>query len=326
MNKRIRNVFFLIGLVAVVFLMINLDLSLASLQNLLKQAGVYFPLILILWVAIYAINTLSWKQLLKGLDSGHIPFKVLYKITVSGFALNYVTPGGLNGGEAYRILALKPYVGVARASSSTLLYSILHIASHLLFWFIGAFILLFYSLPWTYNLIIGLVLISSLVLLWLFSLVMKKGAMHLLSVLLVRIPRLGSRVERFELKYRDTLLRIDEEVREVYLHRPKAFRNTLALEFAARLVGCLEISLLMIPLLGLQSFLVAYLVMAIASLMANLLFFMPMQLGGREGGFTLAFSLLGYSAQYGLFVGLLVRLRELVWILVGVLLIHKEKE
>ena len=106
MNKRIRNVFFLIGLVAVVFLMINLDLSLASLQNLLKQAGVYFPLILILWVAIYAINTLSWKQLLKGLDSGHIPFKVLYKITVSGFALNYVTPGGLNGGVAYRILAL----------------------------------------------------------------------------------------------------------------------------------------------------------------------------------------------------------------------------
>lgn len=326
MNKSIRNLFFLIGLAAVVFMMVGLDLSLASLHNLLKQAGIYFPLVLVLWVVIYGINTLSWKQLLGGLGSPAIPFKVLYKITVSGFALNYVTPGGLNGGEAYRILALKPYVGVARASSSTLLYSILHIASHLLFWSFGALALLLYTLPWTYYLVIGVVLVCCLLLLWLFTLVMKKGTIHLLSIILLKIPRLGAHIGRFELKHKDTLVRIDDEVREVYLHRPKAFRNTLALEFLARLVGCLEISLLMVPLIGLQTFLIAYLVMAIASLMANLLFFVPMQLGGREGGFTLAFSVLGYSAQYGLFVGLLVRLRELIWIAIGVLLIHKERD
>ncbi len=56
-----------------------------------------------------------------------------------------------------------------------------------------------------------------------------------------------------------------------------------------------------------------------------MLFFMPLQLGGREGGFLMSVTGLGLSASAGVFVALLVRIRELIWTAVGLLLIKLER-
>ena len=52
----------------------------------------------------------------------------------------------------------------------------------------------------------------------------------------------------------------------------------------------------------------------------NLLFFLPMQLGGREGGFALAVGGLSLSGAYGVYAALITRVREMVWIVIGLAL------
>ena len=68
------------------------------------------------------------------------------------------------------------------------------------------------------------------------------------------------------------------------------------------------------------------LIYAFTTLFANMLFFMPLQLGGREGGFLMSTEGLGMTAQAGIFVGLLVRIRELIWTAIGLLLIKFDKK
>ena len=60
--------------------------------------------------------------------------------------------------------------------------------------------------------------------------------------------------------------------------------------------------------------------MAFTSLFANIFFFSPMQLGVREGGFAISVDRLSIPGAYGLYTGLLTRVRELVWIIIGVAL------
>lgn len=74
------------------------------------------------------------------------------------------------------------------------------------------------------------------------------------------------------------------------------------------------------------TFLQSVLILAFTSLFANLLFFLPLQLGGREGGFVMSTAGLSLSAGAGIFVALIVRIRELIWTAIGLLLINLEKK
>ena len=113
MKNKYRNIFLGFGIIAVVIMLFTFDMSYEELWSSLKRAGYYLPLVLLLWLFIYLINTLSWYIIIRsGGERGGLTFTRLYKFTVSGFALNYVTPVGLMGGEPYRIMELTPYIGV----------------------------------------------------------------------------------------------------------------------------------------------------------------------------------------------------------------------
>ena len=129
MKNKYRNIFLAFGIVAVLIMIFTFDMDYQELWANLKRAGVYLPLVLLLWLFVYLINTTSWYIIIRSGGKPGFSFARLYKFTVTGFALNYVTPVGLIGGEPYRIMELKPYIGVERATSSVILYVMMHIFS-----------------------------------------------------------------------------------------------------------------------------------------------------------------------------------------------------
>lgn len=73
------------------------------------------------------------------------------------------------------------------------------------------------------------------------------------------------------------------------------------------------------------TFLHSILILAFTTLFANLIGFLPMQIGVQEGGFVISIAALGLSAALGIFVSIICRVREIIWILIGILLIKTDK-
>ena len=110
--------------------------------------------------------------------------------------------------------------------------------------------------------------------------------------------------------------------------RPKLYKVVL-LEYSTRVLESVEYLLIFLHL-GINIHLTGgILVLTFASLIGNLLFFIPMQAGTREGGIVLALDCLGFDLESAVMGGLVFRIRDILCIAVGILLIAiggKKKE
>lgn len=321
MKDKVRNIFWFFGIFAIVVMLCTFDMDYQELWQNLRKAGIWFPAVILLWLFIYLLNALSWYIIIRDGKHAPVPFWKVYKLTVSGFALNYATPVGLMGGEPYRIMELTPYVGGSKATSSVILYVMMHIFSHFCFWM---FSVLLYLVLEPLNLGMGIVLaivgVCCLLAIYFFMKGYKNGMAVRTIRLLCHVPFAKKWANRFLVERKDALERVDAQIAELHRQRKTTFYASLGLEFLARIVGCVEVLFILNILTSNVSFLSCVLIMAFTSLFANLFFFSPMQLGAREGGFALATGGLAIPSAFGIYTGLIIRVRELIWIVIGVLL------
>lgn len=327
MKKKYQNLFFLFGIVMLAVMLTQLDYR--QVWDGLKSAGYWFFAVVALWAFLYMFNTATWYIIIK--SGSNEPTKInffwLYKITVSGFALNYTTPCGLMGGEPYRVMSLSPKIGPERASSSVILYAMTHIFSHFLFWILS---ILIYLLTEPLNFFMGIILTSAgafcLLGVWFFIKGYRKGMAVRLMNLLKHIPGAKKWARGFVERHKEQLDTIDSQIAALHNQNRKSFVSAVFLELACRFCSAFEIMFILLVLTADVSFAQCVLIFAFTSLFANLLFFIPLQLGGREGGFIMSTAGLALSASAGIFVALIVRIRELIWTAIGLLLINLEKK
>jgi len=320
-NNRYRNIFLLIGVIAIVIMLFTFDMKYDELLANLKRAGFWFPAVILLWVFIYMINAFSWYIIICDNEENRVPFLKVYKYTITGFALNYATPIGLMGGEPYRIMELTPYVGVSKATSSVILYVMMHIFAHFCFWFSSIFLFIFlYPVSPVMGAILTLAGAFCLFFIYFFVKGYKNGMAVKALSLCKKTPFLKKWAIRFASEKKETLERIDSQIAELHKQRKKTFYTALALEFTTRVIGSLEVFFILKILTPDVNFLACVLIMAFTTLFSNLFFFLPMQLGAREGGMAIATGGLSLTGAFGIYTGLITRVRELIWIGIGMML------
>ena len=266
---------------------------------------------ILVWAVGYLLNAAAFRHVLIGTGT-RLSYLETLGVTISGYALNYITPFGLLGGEPYRVWVLKRTMGIERATQGVVLYSMMHIASHFLFWILAAFVALATAtisrgqdrIGWDETIwVAGLMLVCAMLL-----------------FLFWRLYRRGIALKFMRRWVNWSLL-------DPSLLPSGRFIRALLLELSSRLVNVIEYWLVM-QALGYSSFgyADALLVVAFCSLFANILFFSPMQIGTREGGILLAlqYLLTGQLLPVALTISFATRIREFFWIAVGLAIMKRK--
>ena len=312
-SRTMHVLFFVAGAVALTILILRADPHrlLADVRN----AGWAVPAIVGVYGIVYALNTVAWR--LTMIEAPRLSLPRAYAINVAAFAMKYMTPFASIGGEPFKIVAAAQWMGTCNAVASVLNYRLVHMQAHLLVFLTGvglAFALLpagAIATPLLVFIAVVLVVLAAL----LFA-VHREGVLERLLGLMERLPLLD-RVARRAGPRRAALIEVDRQLIAFYGANPGRYYGSLAFEYGARVFSMFEFFIIARAVGHPVSFGTAFLIGGFSSLVVNLFFFMPFNVGSKEGGLYFIFGVLGLPARLGVAAAVLSRLRELSWIAIG---------
>ncbi len=316
-----NKVFFTVGVVGVIVMLMSTDFSQVDWSGtVLRLMPLWLPSLLCLWGVIYVLHALGY-GIIMGWRGKNIPFTRLLRVSISGFALNHVTPVGLVGGEFYRIMEMKPALGTEKAVASTLTFTVMNTFSHVMFWFTGAVLYIVSGCPGSWVVTAGVILMAlacgaGIVL---FLRYCKRGLVVSLMNLLGKLPLVGEKVVALIEKKADQFEEIDRDM-EAFYQRHWDFWVTTVVEYTARLLEAAEFWLIFLALDLNVPFIYCVVALSCASLVGNLLAFIPMQIGTREMGLALAMSWVGLASPLSLTASIMSRIREIIYTAAGTLM------
>lgn len=321
-KPRIWNkVFFIVGVVGVVVMLYSTDFSPVDWSGtVFRLMPLWLPSLLCLWGVIYVLHALGY-GIIMGWRGKGIPFMQLLRVTISGFALNHVTPCGLVGGEFYRVMEMKPALGTEKAVASTLTFTVMNTFSHVMFWFTGAVLYIVSGCPGSWVVTAGVVLMAlacgaGIVLFFRYC---QRGLVVSLMNLLGKLPLVGEKIVALLEKKADQFEEIDQDM-EAFYRRHGDFWTTTIVEYTARLLEAAEFWLIFLALDLNVPYVYCVVALSCASLVGNLLAFIPMQIGTREMGLALAMSWVGLASPLSLTASIMSRIREIIYTAAGTLM------
>ena len=317
-GRRLQLSLFAVG--TALFGYVIATIGVGQLWDNARATGWMIVPILLLYGLVFACNAGALRLVLRE-EPGRPGFARTWAIVAAGSAMNFVTPLANVGGEPYRIAALAPWVGGLRAAGAVVLHTMLRYLSFFLVW-LTALVLGLVFLPHrpavVALLLAGIVGVGALAGLLLTG--SRRGLLEALLDLLHRLPGLGRVARRLETR-RPDLAAADRQITDFYHRRPGHFVQALLLEYASRCLFMLELCLIGLSVGIPISYPKAFVIGGLEALVTNVLFFIPYEVGTREGAMLLLFRELGYPPGLGLYAALVSRLRDVFWIGAGLALI-----
>lgn len=285
--KIAKNVFFILGALALGIMVYSIGLG--NIWRDMKQTGWWYVPIIGMWLIVYMINALSLYIILRdgSKETKKIGFFRLLKLTISGFAINYITPFGLMGGEPYKIIELQSELGLQKSTSSVLLSTMMHFVAHFIFWMVSIPLLFFLVPVISDSVEIGIIISTGttfLLLLWAYR-VYTRGGVNRALIISSRLPFIGKKIKEYRNGNQEKINQMDELISDLYKNRKRDFFFSLSLEFFARILICVEVILMMQAINRPITFGDSVLIESLQSLISNLFFFYAYANGCPRRGF-----------------------------------------
>jgi len=254
--------------------------------------------------------------------NGRIPdFFKIFLANIAGESVSYITPGAFIVGEPLRAILLKHHAGAHSSTASVIISRTTRAISMVVFVAISLLVsLYFFQMPMLIKTAFGIVLALLSVGIFIFLYLQKIGLFASIIKWANRLKLPGwaeRKVNHFIQKKGSHLLKLDNHLMNFYKNEPGRFCFSLIVSVLGWATGAFEIYLFL-KFLGMPVSIVMAMVIEALSLVINTCFlFMPGKIGTQEAGKVFIFKIFGMLAETGLTVGLLRRVREIIWVSLG---------
>ncbi len=280
-----------------------------------------FSLLLVLSpsVLMYLLEAFGWRLTMDA-HADKVSFGRLLAIRTAGEVINMTTPSAYLGGEPVKAYLLRRHqIPIVEGLASVILAKTIMTIAQVLFILLGLALAFWILGDNASSKQVGLAAMASIGLLAFgtaaFLIVQSRG---LFTGLLGALRALRIRIAFLE-RREESLRELDRRILQFYTRNRSGFVLCLGVNFLAWLAEAMEVYAILfalgVPVDALTSISIA----ALSVLIKGGTFFIPGSLGAQEGGNLAVLLAFGYSDLTGITFALLRRVRELVWIGIGLL-------
>ncbi len=287
--------------------------GLANVAQYVRYAGWGLAFAVLLEAVARVANTVGWRVTITDYPS-RLSFRELFIARVSGEAIDYITPSAQLGGQFVMAMMVRAKVAMAAGLATVVIASLAEALGQIGF-IIGGLLagwplearMDHLLIPATAGLLVAIGLAAGF-----FAVQMKRPFSQLWRLAAkLEIPQIADPEIRAAAGAADTRLRL------FYENHPWRLLASSCCYLLAWSLGPVEIFIYLRLLRQPANWRTAALVEALGLLIERATFLIPAKLVSQEGGKALILSMLGYPPDAGFAIGLIRRIKEMVWVGLG---------
>jgi len=303
---------FLIGIIVFFYFVFKLGPS--AFEHITENINLFYIILFFLCSFILFLIATWRARIILNAYKKKIPFFLLLKQIIAGYAISYITPGARVGGEPVRIYMLKKEAGIdyRTGSASVLMDKFVEITGIVVFGLVGV-ILFVFSPEISYSLKIGvaisLIIVSFLLVFFYLRCIAGKGSFSSLFNLFMLngFPKLK--------KYFYFIIDVEKKMGNFFIKHKKAFLNSFVVYALYLIISILQMKFLLLGLGVDASFIM--IMVSLTFLVVAEIIPVPAALGLLEAGQSAVFSLFSKGGSVGFAVSIFLRISAIFFVSLG---------
>jgi glycosyltransferase 2 family protein len=315
-RKRLGQTLTVVGVLLLAYLVHRIGLR--TLGTIIVQFGPWYFLTCFLGAGGLLCQATAWWLIMKAFFH-RVALLELFRVKFISDGFNMILPSASLGGDAMRAFWIKEWVPLSVGVPAVLFDKTIEFIASIVFLGSGLLLgLLFLRLPVALIVpaVISLAITSAGIVL--LVLVQKRGVTRSLLWLSAPLPV----ARHWVLERESKLLAMDQSLGPLYSRSNYRSLLPIAFHVLARCVGVLEVMVILAVLGAPVSFIQAQFIATIVTSANTAFFLFPGQWGVTESVHVLVLQSMGYPPAVGLSLGLIRRIRKLIFVGIGLVLLE----